>query len=91
MAQHMRQMEEALRQMEEALQRDLREIEDDKYEGFSCPNQTCIIFGTTCWRGTPNEDQNGNLWMPKGYPECHNCGEKCSYKRVLFSLKFIQA
>ena len=77
MAQHMRQMEEAL-------QRDLQKIKDDKYEGFSCPDQTCITFETTCWRGTPNEDQNGNLWMPNGYPECYNCGAECTYRRLLF-------
>ncbi len=77
-----------MRQMEEALRNDLQEIEADKYDGFSCPNQTCITSETTCWRGTPNEDQNGNFWMPDGYPRCYNCNMKCRYRSVCFSYQF---
>lgn len=81
----------SMKQMEKALERDLREIKNDKYEGFCCPDQTCIVSENKCWHGTPNEDQNGNLWMPNGYPECYNCGKECIYRKVLFSYKFKQS
>ena len=80
-------MEEYMRRMEEALKQNLQEIENEMYEGFCCPNQTCIRSGSTCWRGTPNLDENGNFWMPDGKPRCYNCDRICSHRSVIFSYR----